>query len=224
MISYTLIRSKRKTAAIHVHYDGVEVRAPLRMPKRDIDSFVLSKEKWIAEKVAILRERSDDRESFRLDYGCSIPLRGTLYPIAVSEGQIGFDGDCFRVPQDLSSEEIRYTCIQIYRMIANKVIESRLVGFAGQMGVSYNSVKISGAQKQWGSCTARGSLNFSWRLMMADDEVIDYVIVHELAHLIELNHSARYWTIVERVIPDFRARKKRLNELHYKLLGQNWKE
>ncbi|MDR2568929.1 MAG: M48 family metallopeptidase, partial [Oscillospiraceae bacterium] len=74
----------------------------------------------------------------------------------------------------------------------------------------------------WGSCSAKKSLNFSWRLIMADEDVIDYVVVHELAHLIEMNHSVRFWAVVERVLPDYRERQKWLRELQRKLNVEDW--
>ena len=223
MISYTLTRTKRKTIAIYITYNGVEVRAPHVTPKYEIDRFVASKEKWIEEKASIMRERMENRDSFRLDYGSLVLFRGMTYPIAESKDAIGFDGACFRVPPGLDFEEIKRACIDIYRMQAKRVIEPRTSAFAEQMAVNYASVKITGAQKQWGSCTAKKRINFSWRLMMADDALIDYVIVHELAHTLELNHSADFWDIVGAFLPDFRERKKRLDELHERIANEDWK-
>jgi len=76
--------------------------------------------------------------------------------------------------------------------------------------------------KRWGSCSSRGSLNFSWRIMMADDAVIDYVVVHELAHLVEMNHSPRFWAVVAGVLPDYSKRRARLRLLNKKLEGEDW--
>jgi predicted metal-dependent hydrolase len=81
-IDYTLIRSKRKTAALYIRGGGVEVRAPAKMPKRDIDKFVASKEKWIADKLQRAREQAEYREAFSLDYGDTVTYRGKPYPIA----------------------------------------------------------------------------------------------------------------------------------------------
>ena len=224
MIDYTLIRSNRKTAAIYVRSDGVEVRAPMRMPGHVIDRFVLSKEQWIQDKIAIMRGRLEDRESFALDYGSVILYIGKLFPIVADSSGFGFDGTCFRLPPDLSPDQIKSACIGIYRKLAEDVIGPRTVEFADLMSLSFASVTITGAQKQWGSCTAKKRLNFSWRLVLADSDLIDYVIVHELAHTVELNHSARFWAIVEGVFPDYRESKKRLRSLHERLANENWSE
>jgi len=108
----------------------------------------------------------------------------------------------------LTSDEIKH-----YKTLAKAHIPKRVALFAAQMGVAPTAVKITSAMKRWGSCSSRGSINFSWRLILADDAVIDYVVVHELAHLTEMNHSERFWAIVEAVLPDYRERKRKLNEL-----------
>jgi predicted metal-dependent hydrolase len=80
------------------------------------------------------------------------------------------------------------------------------------MGLTCRSVRITDAKERWGSCNAAGSLNFAWRLVMAPPPVIDYVIVHELAHLVEMNHSQRFWGLVGRILPDYAVRRKWLRE------------
>ena len=219
MITYTLIRSKRKTTALYVRDDGVEVRAPLHMPKRDIDRFVMSKEEWIIEKLAILSERAESREGFSLDYGSFLPYKGVQYPIVPGDNGAGFDGKCFFMPPGLSEEQIKLVCVKIYRMLAKGFIPTRATMLSEKMSVSFTSVGITGAMKQWGSCTAKKRLNFSWRLIAADDDLIDYVIIHELAHITELNHSARFWDIVEREMPNYRECRDRLHEVHQTLLA-----
>ncbi|MCL2342290.1 MAG: M48 family metallopeptidase, partial [Firmicutes bacterium] len=98
----------------------------------------------------------------------------------------------------------------------------KTAAFAEQMGLKPRAVKINSAKTRWGSCSALKNLNFSWRLAMADDGVIDYVVVHELAHLREMNHSARFWAIVAGVLPDYRERQKRLKALQKRLGNEDW--
>ena len=224
-MEYTLTRSKRKTAAIYVRNGGVEVRAPLYMPKRDIDKFVASKEKWITDNLAKSREQSEQRSLFALAYGSMLLYRNQEYPITAKEGnRVGFDGEMFYMPPHLTAEQIKYASVQIYRMLAKSCLSAKTFEFAKQMGVMPSHIKINSAKTRWGSCSARKSINFSWRLIMADDAVIDYVIVHELAHLSEMNHSAQFWAIVEGVLPDYRERKARLQDLQKRLAGEDWGE
>ena len=223
MIAYTLTRSKRKTAAIYVRNGSVEVRAPLKMPKRDIDSFIASKQAWITGRLTKSQEQSEQRELFALNYGDMVIYRGKEYTIAAKSGyRIGFDGKCFYMPPNLSSEQIKAACIKIYRTLAKHYLNERVLAFAKQMNVMPSAVKINGAKTRWGSCSAYKNINFSWRLIMADAEVIDYVVVHELAHLTEMNHSKKFWAAVENVLPDYRERQARLRELQKRLATENW--
>ena len=223
MTNYTLTRSKRKTVALYIRDGGAEVRAPLKMPKRDIDRFVASKENWIADKLSQSRERAERREAFALNYGDAVTLRGTEHAITARNGtRAGFDGEVFYLPPNLGPEQIKAGCVQIYRHLAKKHLTGRAAFYAGQMGVTPAAVKINGAKARWGSCSTKRSVNFSWRLMMADDGVIDYVVVHELAHLSEMNHSARFWAIAESVLPDCREREKRLKALNKRLASEDW--
>lgn len=223
MINYTLTRSKRKTLALYVRDGKVEARAPLKMPVRDIDKFVKTKEKWIMDRLARSSEQLEQRESFALNYGDMVLYRGNHFPIAAKDGnRIGFDNSAFRMPPSLTSEQIKAACVQIYRALAKHVLTVKTQDFAKKMSATPTAVKINGAKTRWGSCSGRKNINFSWRLIMADDEVIDYVVVHELAHLTEMNHSERFWTIVEAVLPDFRERKARLRELQKRLAAENW--
>ena len=126
------------------------------------------------------------------------------------------------MPPGLTPEQIKYGCVQIYRMIAKRELTTRTLDYAKRIAATPAAVKISNAKTRWGSCSARKCINYSWRLIMADDDVIDYVVVHELAHIIEMNHSKRFWTIVESILPDYKVRKPRLRELQLRLGGEDW--
>jgi hypothetical protein len=99
-----------------------------------------------------------------------------------------------------------------YRQQASRVISERVTGYAAQNGFSYQRVNITGARTRWGSCSARGSLNFTWRLVMAPIRVIDYVVVHELVHLKHKNHSKAFWDEVKRLMPEYQQQIKWLYE------------
>jgi len=221
MTDYTLIRSRRRTIALYVRDGVVEVRAPLKTPKRFIDEFVASKQKWIADKLAQSTERIKKRENFSLTYGDSVTYRGRKYTIAESS-RIGVSDNYFYVRAGLKPEQIKADCVKIYRILAEYDLAEKVRDFAALMGVHPTAIKVNGANTRWGSCSARKTLNFSWRLIMADDDVIDYVVVHELAHIKEMNHSARYWAIVANVLPDYKERQKRLKELQKRLNAEDW--
>jgi len=224
MTDYTLIRSKRKTVALYITKDAtVQVRAPLKVPKAQIDSFVASKKKWIDKHLAAREQNLKDKAAFTVSYGSCVSVRGQEYLIVAREGgRVGLDDSCFYLPFGLSPEEIKGVIVQIYRRVAKKLLTDRVTKFAKLTGLTPAAVKINGAKTRWGSCSPRNSLNFSWRLIMAEDDVIDYVVVHELMHIKEHNHSDRFWAAVERVLPDYAQRKAKLKGLQKKLAGEDW--
>lgn len=223
MIEYNLIRTKRKTVALCVRDGAVEVRAPLKMPEHGIERFVASKERWILDKLEKSREQAERREGFQLDYGGTVLYRGKEYPVAAQNGnRVEFDGVAFLIPPGLTSGQIIGCCVQLYRMLAKRVLTEIVMYFAQRMSVMPSAVKINGAKTRWGSCSAQKSLNFSWRLVMADDDVMDYVVVHELAHIKEMNHSVRFWALVEGILPEYRETRTRLRNLQYRLNGEDW--
>lgn len=224
-MKYTITCSKRRTIALYVRNGTVEVRTPMKAAKRDIDKFVESKKDWIAKRLEEYGEQQEQRESFTLNYGDTVTYCGTQCPIVAKVGnRMGFDNErnTFYMPPNLNTEQIKYTCVQIYRMLAKRDLTNKVIDFAKIMKVTPLAVKVNGAKSRWGSCSNLRSLNFSWRLIMADDDVIDYVVVHELAHITEMNHSARFWAIVESVLPDYRERQERLKELQRRLNNEDW--
>lgn len=96
------------------------------------------------------------------------------------------------------------------RKKAGEVLRSRAAYYAKQMGVTYNRIFIKEQKTRWGSCSTGGNLNFNWKLILTGDEQLDYVVVHELAHLKQMNHSPQFWQEVEKILPDYKERRRRL--------------
>lgn len=105
----------------------------------------------------------------------------------------------------LSKEEV-----EKYKHEAASLFQARCKYFAEKMGVRYKSIKVGQAKTRWGSCSNQGNLNFTFRLLFAPGDLIDYVVVHELAHLKELNHSAKFWAVVGETLPDYKERRRLL--------------
>ncbi len=224
MTDYHLIRSKRKTIAIHITKDAaVEVRAPLKVTKSEIDRFVASKQEWIDTHLALCKQSVQNKSVFQLNYGDTVLLQGRAYSIVVTDGnRAGFDGESFFMPPGLSTDEIKHAVIQIYKMVAKNVFTQKGLDYAKQMDVTPTAIKVNGAKTRWGSCSGKNSLNFSWLLVMADDDVIDYVVVHELAHIKEHNHSAKFWAVVADILPDYKQRQSKLKQLQKRLINEDW--
>lgn len=102
--------------------------------------------------------------------------------------------------------------IRFHRQRALMIIGERAEWFSGIIGVKYNKLKVSSARRRWGSCNSRGNISFTWRLILVPPQVMDYVVVHELTHLLEMNHSPRFWRKVEQVMPEYRMHKRWLRE------------
>lgn len=223
-IEYELIRSQRKSIALRITKEAhVEVRAPLKAPKADIDRFVDSKRDWISKHLSERKRQMQNKAAFELRFGDTLPFQGREYPITARDGKLaGFDEECFFLPPGLPQAQMKRAIIQVYKMLAKILLTNKAAEYADKTGLTPTAVKINGAKTRWGSCSGKNSLNFSWRLVMADDDVIDYVVVHELAHTREHNHSDRFWTLVAAVMPDYNERRRKLKALQDKLSMQEW--
>lgn len=116
-----------------------------------------------------------------------------------------------RVIRLTSKEEARY------KKQAKTYLQQKCGLFSEVMGLRHGEIKVNSAKTRWGSCNRKGDINFTYRLLFAPEELIDYVVVHELAHLKEMNHSARFWSVVEQIMPDYRARRKKLREFEHQV-------
>jgi predicted metal-dependent hydrolase len=209
---HKLVRSKRKTLALIVESDGtLTVRAPLRMKEADIRSFIEAKKDWIERKQARVQKDAPaprqyvDGEKF-LYLGVEVPLRivRAQKPALVMEKAFKLTKSA--LPQAESVFEAWY------KKQARTVFTERVSFFAHKHEFKVGKIRISSARTRWGSCSTKGTLSFTWRLVMAPLEVIDYVVVHELCHLKELNHSKAFWAKVEMVLPDYKKRRRWLRE------------
>ena len=226
MREYKLSRSKRKTLAIKINKEGnLEVKAPPHLSQEEIDSFVNSKEKWIAKHSQEISKKYALKKEFSLNFDDCVRLFGEKAHIRSIKGNIARYNEekgIFRIPEIAKSEQIREIMIELYKLIAKNYIPQRVNFFAMEMDVQPTAIRITSAKTRWGSCSGKNSVNFSWKLIMADDETIDYVIVHELAHIKQHNHSPKFWDIVESIIPDYRKQKEKLKILGERLSKENW--
>ena len=160
-----LIRARRKTLSIRITQEGnLEIRAPLGMPKGEIEAFLKEKAQWIeTHRAKVLAEYAQGQEA------------------------------------PLGEEEILTLAEQMRQRLPEK-----LNRHAASMGVTFGRVTIRCQQTRWGSCSSRGNLNFNCLLMLAPEGVLDYVVVHELAHRKQMNHSALFWQEVARECPDYK--------------------
>jgi len=226
MREYKLTRSKRKTIAIKINEDSsLEVKAPFHLSQEKIDSFVNSKEKWISKHTTEVSKKYKLKREFNLNFNDYVFVRGEktyIHPMKGNTASYDKEKRVFYIPEVANSHQIKEILIELYKLIAKSYIHQRAGFFSKQMNVKPTKIRITSAKTRWGSCSGKNSVNFSWKLIMADDETIDYVIVHELAHIKQHNHSSKFWNIVESIIPDYEKEKEKLKVLGEKLSKENW--
>ncbi|MFZ5821575.1 MAG: M48 family metallopeptidase [Chloroflexota bacterium] len=205
---HKLVRSKRRTIALVIERDGtLTVRAPLRMAEAEVRRFVEAKSGWIERKQAQAAE--DVVVPHRFVDGEQFPFLGKLLPLRLVPDlrpALVMDGDGFRLSRS-RQPDARALLVAWYRAQARKVIAERVEHFARSHNFKPLKLRISSARTRWGSCSRAGTLSFTWRLVMAPPEVVDYVVVHELAHLREMNHSRAFWALVGAMLPDYKQRR-----------------
>jgi predicted metal-dependent hydrolase len=226
MRKYKLTRSKRKTLAIKINKDSsLEVKAPINLSNEKIDEFVKSKEKWISKHSKDILEKYNLKKQFTLKFGDCVFLRGECNPILATEGNTASynpEEKKFYIPEIANSKQIKELVVALYKLIAKSYINDRVSFFANKMNIYPQGLRITSAKTRWGSCSGKNTINFTWKLIMADDEVIDYVVVHELAHIKEHNHSKNFWKIVESIIPDYKVQQAKLKKLSENLAKEDW--
>ena len=188
---YTLIRSTRRSLSLQISKTGeVIVRAPLRYSVEKIDIFFHEKSRWIEKNLAKIKEQNAQKEADK------------WYYFLFSERLI-------------QREKTENEIIQLSKESLRKYIDKRLSEMLSGMSFKRTiaNIRINSARTRWGSCSSKGTLSFSYRLVSYPKETIDAVIIHELAHLTHANHSRKFWDLVYSILPDYEARVKILKNI-----------
>lgn len=195
------------------------VRVPQKMSVETIHEAVRQKLPWILRKQRFARENYLPAGPKVFAAGEKFLYLGGEYELSLVPGSYGplvFDGKGFSLPEGCVPLA-KWLFRDWYRKQATEFLNARVRHYTGVNGARCSRVRISNAQGRWGSCSCRGVLNFSWRLVMAPRSVVDYVVVHEVVHLEEMNHSKKFWKKVEALAPDF-LQAKRWLLLHHRSL------
>jgi predicted metal-dependent hydrolase len=215
-VPYTLKRSARRTIGFSVGPNGLAVSAPKWSLIIDIEGALRSKQSWILTKLAQAQaNRSKQVQSQqRWAHGESLPYLGKTVVLNVGSGtsltrlQHGmFENETLLLTlnEDATEAQIKDAAQAWLQQEAKRVFAERIPVFELILGVTVKDWRLSNAQGRWGSATSTGNVRLHWRLIHFKQDVIDYVIAHELAHLREMNHSPRFWEVVESAIPDYKA-------------------
>ena len=215
-ISYTLKRSsKRRSIGLRIDERGLTVSMPLRASEKWLHSVLQDKADWVVQKLDSWQARKPPVMQW-VD-GESIPFRGEQFILRIIPDLFGAKPQLHKgelrlhVAAWASPAAIEKIATQWYQQEALRVFEECVAHFAPLMQVSPREVKLSSARTQWGSCTIRAVVRLNWQLVKMPLHLIDYVVVHELAHLVEMNHSPAFWRVVERVCPEYQECRAQLH-------------
>ena len=217
-LDFELIRSKRrrKTISLHIKEDGrLVIYVPHHTPRKEIERFIKEKELWVVRKISEKERSIKEREKAFIP-GEKFLYSGELYPLEI--GDTNYKG----LPLKLSFgkfildedhiEEARDLFVQWYKTEAKQRIMERVDYYSKRLQLFPKGVKVTSAKHRWGSCSRDNRLSFSWRIIMASLSIIDYILIHELVHIKEKNHSKRFWSYLESVLPDYRKYRLWLKE------------
>lgn len=218
-INYSIVYSKRKTISIIVERDrSVIVRAPLDTSKEVIDREISKRKRLIQNKVNHNQKYPIDKQPKEFVSGESLLYLGKNYKLFVVDKPIEgvlFDNKFFI--SKAYHKKANKLFKEWYINSANEIIVPKVKAVAKQIGVKYNSLNILDLKYRWGSCTPKDNIHFNWRLIKAPMEVIEYIIVHELTHLLEANHTSEFWNRVAAQLPNYTIAKNWLKEYGYEL-------
>ncbi|MEK7591901.1 MAG: SprT family zinc-dependent metalloprotease [Patescibacteria group bacterium] len=207
-----LKRGNRSSVSLHITRDGkLEVRAPYLVPLFMIRRFVSSKREWI---VRTKEKMQHHKKSKIVDYedGAILSLAGEKYIVKLTDGSAILKvGTLLCFPKKFLSKASFHFSLWA-RKEAKKILLARTKLYAEIMGVSFTRVSIRDTSSRWGSCSRTGSINYCWRLILADILVLDYVVIHELSHISHHNHGKEFWRRVEKFCPLYKIHRKWLKD------------
>jgi len=208
-----IVRSRRRTLALVITPDGhLIVRAPLKAPAALINKFVKEKHSWIQKTIGKMKQRPAV-SVHAYEEGETFFYLGRAYPLHIVEsGKSPIERSDRLCVCSTLLPDIKHRLKCWYIQEAQREIRARCMWFSMMTGYTPKSIRITDARQRWGSCTSTGGLNFSWRLIQAPLEIVDYVIVHELVHLRQPDHSKKFWSKVEEIMPDYERRREWLRE------------
>ncbi len=206
-----ILRSSRKSLALIVRSDGsLEVRAPFRLRLSEIEAFVNSKAAWIERQREKLTALQTTIKKNGYTNGSRVWLLGQPYTVEFHQTDrrsITAADRRILIPSRCQAE-VGAALERWFWAEARRVISQRAEFYAKKHNLKFNGIRITSARSRWGSCGVNNRLNFSFRLVMAPPEVIDYVVVHELVHTVERNHGRAFWAKVAEILPGYRAASK----------------
>ncbi len=223
IINFRLVKKKKKNLSIIVKNSGeIIAYSPLKLKYQEIERIILSKGDWILNKKELIENNNSRKKKRKYIDGDLFLYLGEKYRLKIINRdkikgtKIRLEKEFLKIEKDsskeFSKEKIIESLYKWYRERAKKIIEERVIFFGKKYNFNYGEIKIKKVKRYWGSCSAKGELNFNLKLIMAPIEIIDYVILHELCHTIHHNHRKEYWNLVEKYVVDYKVKRRWLRD------------
>jgi predicted metal-dependent hydrolase len=216
-VDYRLVRTKRRTIGMHVGSEGLVVRASRWVTIRDVEDTLREHAAWILRRLAEWRERRREVLPAVWKSGAPLLFQGRDLTLAIhASAKPSIEADLVNVtirhPAPHDGHELAAAVHRWLRDEALQFLLPRVAACAARLGLARPPVTLSNARTQWGSCNPKGEIRLSWRLIQLPPQLAQYVVAHEVAHLVELNHSRRFWALVESLYPGHSAARRALAE------------
>ncbi|MBU8917290.1 SprT family zinc-dependent metalloprotease [Neobacillus sp. 114] len=205
-------------------YGNVEIQAPKGISDEKI--LQLLEEKWdiIQQKLMEMKGRLDGPQEKAYKHGESFLYLGNTYPIQIiqdkniTEDRVSFEGERLHIyVKQLDDEKIKQALKRFYYQQCKALVEKSISSYQSHFKTKPRSIRITDSKTTWGTCDSKLQLTFNWRLAMAPREVIDYVVVHEMCHMVHLNHDRSFWRLVGKIMPDYKEKENWLNLSSWKM-------
>lgn len=216
-IPYQLERRSRRTIGLKISANGLVVHAPKRISQSLLENALLEKADWIRKKLTQLIDNQP--ETLQWEDGAELYVLGNPIRLSLSQDSSNRKPEFehgvlrMRLKSIADADIVASKVIQWYKKTALTDFARRLELFSAKLGVDLPRLYLSNAQSRWGSCNSKKEIRINWRLLQAPPHIINYVICHELAHLKQMNHSAKFWSVVETLHPNYKEAERALKQL-----------
>jgi|TARA_B110000444_G_scaffold123016_1_gene115702 hypothetical protein len=205
---------RRKTIMIQVKDGLVEVRAPFKIEQKEIDSFILQKNSWINKKLSLQKSiKKPTRKKFKNEENFQFLGKNLKLKITISENKKSYIDDKFiylvlKNNKENFKEKIKEKLEIFFRETAKDIFKNKTLDEAKKIRVTPKKIIVRSYKRRWGSCSYKKDISYNWKLIMAPEKIIHYVVIHELCHLIHFNHSRDFWKSVGKILPDYKSSKE----------------
>ncbi|MDI1297772.1 M48 family metallopeptidase [Methylotenera sp.] len=215
-LHYQLERRQRRTVGLKITQTGLVIHAPKRITQSQLEDIILQKSDWVLRKLASVT--ANKIPEIQWQHGEQLLLLGNAITLTIEHNArskaVEYEPGVLQLAMPNQDEMlIARKVVQWYKKQAITDFTRRLEIFSSKLGVQFTSLTLSNAASRWGSCNSKKEIRLNWRLLQAPPHIINYVVCHELAHIKEMNHSAKFWATVASIFPDYKSAEKELKAL-----------